>query len=373
MQFDVCVLGGGVAGAAAALAATERGARTCVVAGPPGATALFAGAWRGSCPDGLQRALAAVGYELRPCDSPLPHSHGDLVVCSAAPPTHLAARLAGNSIIVGIAGLPGFAADILAKQWAARASTDLSAHTLTVDGTPAAGWAPVSLAAHIERSPEILIDPLRSLVQTHAASGIVLPAVLGVHFDDALRTMIANAIHAEVGEALAVPPSLPGWRLHQALRRALGAAGVSVLEGKGIATLKRDARIREIELFNGDVIAAHAFVLATGKYAAGGIEVDGAFREPAFGCPVWVEHLDERFETVDSLILTDPVRTEDQPILRAGVHTNAEHRPVNAMQDVVYTNVAVAGSVRAGWTSATHGVGDAASDGWSAGLSSVSS
>jgi glycerol-3-phosphate dehydrogenase subunit B len=368
MHFDVVVLGGGVAGTAAAIAARQLGAQTCVLAGAPGASALFAGAWRGGCPDGLRRALADVGYELSACTRPLPHAHGHLIDCDAAPPSHEAAHLINDAVVIGIAGLPGFDASMLALQWSARADVQLRSDTLTLDHTPAAGWAPLSLAGQIERALETMVDPLRRALRKHAATRVVLPAVLGVGYDNAIRSRLGDELDVVISEALAVPPSLPGWRLHSALRMALRRSDVTVLEGKGLASARHDGRVQEIELLNGDVVTGHTFVLATGKYAAGGIEVDARFREPALGCPVWVEHLGERFESVDSLMLTDPDRAEDQPLLRAGVHTDAEHRPVNASNDVVYSNVLVAGSVRADWSLMTHGIGAAAHDGWAAGV-----
>jgi hypothetical protein len=53
------------------------------------------------------------------------------------------------------------------------------------------------------------------------------------------------------------------------------------------------------------------------------------------------------------------------------VHTDGDHRPVNAGDEVVYSNVFVAGSIRAGWSVATHTIGDAAADGWAAGVRAV--
>jgi anaerobic glycerol-3-phosphate dehydrogenase len=197
-----------------------------------------------------------------------------------------------------------------------------------------------------------------------------MPAVLGVLAP--AHELVGDAVGSVIGEALGVPPSLPGWRVHHALRRAVTRAGVTIFEARGRASERVNGRIDMIQLSNGDVIQARTCILATGKYAAGGIEANATLREPAFECPVWIDHLGERFTMADSLMLTDPVRTEDQPLLRAGVHVNAEQRPVAATGDVVYSNVLAAGSVRADWSMTTHGIGDAAVDGWAAGIRAVS-
>lgn len=370
IRFDVAVLGGGVAGSAAAISAASRGAHVCLISGPPGTTAMFSGGWRGTCPAGLLRELALSGYELHACSQPLPHPTGALISCNYAQASHEAAQLVDGALVIGIAGLPGFDAPALAHLWSARSGLPLRGQTVTLEHTQSGGWAPASLAALIERTPEILIQPVVAALRQHAAVRVIMPAVLGVLAPAHQR--VSDAVGLPIGEALGVPPSLPGWRLHHALRRVVTRAGVTVLEGRGIACEPANGRIDMVQLSNGDVIHARTYILATGKYAAGGIVANGTLREPAFDCPVWIDHLGERFVVADSLLLTDPERTEDQPLLRAGVHVDAEHRPVAATGDVVYSNVLVAGSVRADWSIATHGIGDAAADGWAAGMRAVS-
>lgn len=369
IQFDVAVLGGGVAGSAAAISAATQGAHVCLISGPPGATAMFSGAWRGPCPDVLRDELALSAYPLQACSQSLPHPCGALIPCDFAATSHTVAQLVDDALVIGIAGLPGFDAALLAHRWSSRTGVQLRAQTVTLERTPAAGWAPASLAAFIERSPEVLIQPLVAALRQHAATGAILPAVLGVLASSHRR--LSDAVGNPIGEALGVPPSLPGWRIHHALRAAVTRAGVTILEGRAVSQ-PNHGRINTIQLANGDVIQARTYILATGKYAAGGIEANGTFREPAFGCPVWIDHLGERFAVPDALILTDPVRTEDQPLLRAGVHVDAEQRPVTATGDVVYSNVRVAGSIRADCSITTHGIGDAAADGWAAGMRAVS-
>lgn len=365
----MAVLGSGVAGSAAAISAAGRGANVCLISGQPGTTAMFSGAWRGACPDALRNELALSGYELKVCSRPLPHPTGALITGDYAQTSHEAARLVDGALVIGIAGLPGFDASLLAQRWSARNGLDLHAQTVTLDHTPPAGWAPASLAALIERSPEILIRPLVTALRQHTATRAIVPAVLGVLAHAHER--VSDAVGGLIGEALGVPPSLPGWRLYQALQRSVERAGVTFFEGRGVASEPANARINTIQLSNGDVINARSYILATGKYAAGGIEATGTLREPAFGCPVWIDHLGERFVVADALILTDPMRTEDQPLLRAGVHVDAEQRPVAATGEVVYSNVQVAGSIRADWSITTHGIGDAAADGWAAGIRAV--
>src|SRR5690606_4569940 len=99
------------------------------------------------------------------------------------------------------------------------------------------------------------------------------------------------------------------------------------------------------------VAAAHAadrFLLATGRYVGGGIVADPVFAEPVFGAAVRIEHLGERFEEVDPVVLSDPVRTEPQPLLRAGVHVDGAHRLMHDGANGALANVLAAGAVRTG-------------------------
>lgn len=363
-EFDVVILGAGIAGTAAALAAANAGARVCVISGPPGATGVFSGAWRGPCPPALRDAMKKAGYDLDTCRPALPHPNGAVVSCDLAVASHREAELKGGALICGIAGLAGFDADVLARIWAAKSGASLDSATLQLDETPAAGWAPASLAAFIERNPDVIARAGKNVDR------IILPAVLGLSFDGVLHARLQDETGLRIGEALGVPPSLPGWRLHNVLQNVLLAARVTVLSGRAGAILPLSERIHQVGVGE-ETISARRFVLATGKFAAGGIEADGEFREPALDCPVWVQHLGDAFDAPDPLLLTDPVRTEDQPLLRAGVHADDEQRPVNRMHDVVYSNVFVAGSIRADWTAESHGAGHAAEDGWHAGLRAV--
>jgi len=121
------------------------------------------------------------------------------------------------------------------------------------------------------------------------------------------------------------------------------------------------------------VLQARAFVLATGKYIAGGIEADDQFIESALGCDVDIYRFGRSFDDpAESISLTDPVRTEAQPMLGAGVHVDVRARPASPAGDVRLTNVFVAGSVRAGIETAALGLGAAAHEGWNAGVRATS-
>jgi glycerol-3-phosphate dehydrogenase subunit B len=374
---DVLVLGGGVAGAAAALSAAAAGARAVLVRSGPGATAVSAGGWVGRPPDALREILAAAGLPLQECTAPLPHPDGRLLRYEAAPPAQARAALqpdVAQVLVCGIAGLPTFRAAALAALWTEAGGlrdNALASALLQVPGTPAAGWSPVALAAHIEREPGRLASVLAEAVRQRGATRVIVPAVLGVEDHARVLEAVTAAAGVQVGEALGAAPSLPGWRVDRALLRALQQAGIEVVTGLVTEHVARDGMVQLVTVANqatAITIRATAVVLATGKFLGGGISSHGRFIDTALRTELTVERGGHGYtDPADSLALTDAVSTGPQPLLTAGVRANGESQPINPSGDVIFRNVIVAGSVRAGTETASFGLGNAARDGWEAG------
>ena len=363
VTFDVAVIGGGITGLSAALAAQHRGASVCLLRGAPGATALTSGAWSGPLRTELREALSESGFSLTPAPRPLPHQRGDLIQCDFAASSHVTGSASGSTVVCGVAGLAGFNAPSLARLW--ERDNQLSSAVLHLDETPAGGWASASLAAFFERSPGVLVRELQKL----NAPNFILPPVLGMESGQRVIQQLADA-GLTVTEALATTPSIPGWRLLNAIDRVLAAKSVTTFSGRATLEASNGARVESVRHGN-DVISARSFVLASGKFMAGGITAADAFTESVFALPVWLEHLGDVFSAPDPLPLTDPVRTEPQPLLFAGLHTDELSRPVNRSLDVVYNNVFAAGTIRAGWNVADSGLGHCADDGWNAGMNAT--
>jgi glycerol-3-phosphate dehydrogenase subunit B len=374
---DVLVIGGGIAGAAAAVAAAQQGARVLCVRAGPGASALCLGGWRGSAPAAFTTALARAGLALEQLRCTLPRPDGAVLDADAAPRSHMRAALSSRderTLVCSIEGLPGFHAPALAALWADAAGLpagSFASAALSLTGTPAAGWSPVALAALLEREPLRVAEPLAAVAQAHGAARAIVPAILGLEAHVAVHARIEAEARVPVGEALGAAPSLPGWRLDVALRAALAQAGVEVIGARVTGRQARTHRIESVSL-NGDggarTIHAASVVLATGKFIGGGVAADPHFVENALGCDVALQRFDRRFDDASwSLLLTADARADSQPLLEIGVRTDAEARPLSDTGDVLYSNVFVAGSVRAGASAALLGLGHAATDGWNAG------
>lgn len=364
-RADLIIIGGGVAGAAAALRARAAGLRTVVVRRSPGASALGGGGWRGPLPAVVADALLRQQLVHMDTGHPLPHVDGELQRVDFAPASHAAAVVETGACVVGIAGLPAYRAQALARLWGAAAEAEVESNSVVLPGTPASGWAVLALARAIERDVAPLIEALRTVVARSGCTRLLLPPVLGVEH----ATRVRNALEAETGvpvaEALAAAPSLPGWRLQRALERALQAAGIDVIDADVVDVERAPGSVRALDaLPRGatETLTMHAdrFLLATGRYVGGGIAADPRFAETVFGASVWIEHLNERFDDVDPLVLSDPVRTEAQPLLTAGVRVDAVQRVSNGGTHPLFQNVWAAGAVRAGVADA---LGAAAADG----------
>ncbi len=389
MATDLVVLGGGVAGTAAALAARAAGARVTVVHAGPGASALAAGGWRGEPPAAFVAALAATGHplvrvpgeaqaDLSRADGTraggggaLPHVAGILDPADFAPPWHAGALPLAECVVCGVRGLPAMRAAFLARAWRA---PPLVAVQLELPDTLAAGWSPVALAAAVERAPARLGEAVGRRARELGVTRVLLPTILGLEDPQATWRTAAAAAGVELAEALGGLPSLPGWRLERALRRALAAAGVERIEARAVGALPDGAgsgRVAGVKLADGRALPAGAVVLATGKFVAGGIAAAPGLREPALGLPVWLDRLGERFREAAPLLTTELARTGVQPLLAAGIRADARGRPTGERGELVLENVRVAGAVRSGVDTAALGLGAAAADGWRMALSAL--
>lgn len=371
-SFDVLVIGGGAAGVAAALASAGRGARVGLVRTGPGVSAMAAGGWNGPLPEPLASALAAAGLPHRAGPVRVPHPVGDVRVFDHAPAAHADATPEEGALVCGIDGLAGHSPPALATLWADAAGVALEAAVARAGDTPRAGWSPVALAHALDREPGPLAESVAAAAARAGARRVILPAVLGIARPEEVRAALRDAAGVPVGEALGVPPSVPGWRLDRALLAILDRAGVTTLSGQVTGRTTENGRIRSVMVpgAGGDAseVEAGAFVLAAGKFTGGGIvaDTDGA-REPALGCPVRLEYPGGDGRDVDPIALTHADRTLPQPLLRAGVARDERARPVDGTGRVAYHNVYVAGSIVAGVETAGLGLGHAAADGWRAG------
>ena len=195
-----------------------------------------------------------------------------------------------------------------------------------------AGWRSSALAAIARAVPA-------------GAWRVGLPAVLGIRDHRVALADARKLLGDGVFEIPSLPPSVPGLRLFEALRAAIGGSGGRIQVGFDVVDVERTgARVTAIrtEAASRDLrLAADAFVLATGGIGGGGFRADagGVIHERVFGLAVEAPARDAWFS--DDPMLPHPIEV-------AGIRTDADLRPIGASGAAELANVLVIGSALSG-------------------------
>lgn len=409
---DVLVVGGGLAGAVAALAARAAGAAVVLVRRGPGATAYSGGAI-GVAPDldslpsdplsarrsplesarrlaarrpghpyallgvaALEEALAFAAAELSAVLEPpdgrprfLAHVSGGISECALCQRTQAAGdlrRVRGLVAVVGLSGHLGFDARLVAsgvaRRLAAGGPQALAVEAAWPTGPALAALDPAGLARALEvpGAAEALGSALREALPRKVAVAL-LPPVLGLDPAARVPERVAAAAGLPVAEAVSDPPSVPGLRLDAALLARLDSAGVEVLHGEALPGGRPGQRKAVVLPGGGTVeVTAPAWILASGRFLAGGVVRCGALVEPLLGLPVQASesgaagvHLAGR----PAATLTVRERRAPQPLLAAGLKVDASCRPLGEDGLPVHYRLFAAGAVIGGHEHAADGTG----------------
>lgn len=176
------------------------------------------------------------------------------------------------------------------------------------------------------------------------------PPILGLKNNP----MIVNALEESTGnsifELLPHLPSIPGYRLQMSLDRLLNKKGVNVLIGDVNMAAIKDKRIESVsvktknEMLN---IQARSFILATGRWAGGKAIKKNGIYEPIFDLPIYekerVAEIKDVANYLDSYVL------ESHPLLSVGIRVNSRLQPLNGDDDIAYKNLFAAGAILGGY------------------------
>lgn len=406
IQADLLVVGGGMAGVIAALAARGRGRRVVLVRRAPGATALSSGAvsvapdlgalrdaplssrrptleaarrlaaarrdhpYAVAGVDRLGEALAFAAAELQHVLAPaedrrcfLATPYGSAVGVGLCQRANLAGdllRVRGTLAVAGFRGHAAFDAPLVAdglSRYRARGGPEVTALAvdLPIGVGPLARPHELARALDAAGGAEALGDALRAALPA-GVGAVLLPPVLGL--DPAARApeRVAARAGVAVAETLSDVPSVPGLRLQRALEERLAAAGVEVLQGDVAVPPEPGSPVA----VDGATVSAPVWILATGRFVGGGIARRGVLAEPALRLAVQAAegreagvHLAVR--PAASLTVRD--RRDPQPLLSAGLRVDAALRPVDERGRVVHARLYAAGAVVGGHEQATDGTG----------------
>ncbi len=390
---DVLVIGAGPAGLFSACLATQRGAKTRVIAAGINTTHVMPGwlaaldapgdlaaevaklaARRPDHPYALtgSAALADGIKSLRELCEPygllyagslrgnllLPTAMGAAIPAAYAPLSFTAGDLAsaGPMLIAGPKGwrdfYPALCAANLGRQGHAAEpfAFDLpEIHAVKFDNI-STGLARLFDQADVRERVAAQIRP-----RLNGATRVGMPAVLGLNDYPHSWQHLQELIGVPVFEIPTLPPSVPGMRLYNVFKATLARAGAQVLLNMPVARMIVEGeRVKAAAVSNvvrETVYRGQNVILATGGLYGGGIVSDhhGALRETVFGLPVRGapetsgEWFAERF------------LPSDHPIHYAGIAADPLLRPVDENGRVLYENVRVAGRALAGYNGPCEG------------------
>ena len=419
MMDDILVIGGGPAGLFSAWLAHRRGAKVRLLATGIGTTHVMPG-WIGVLDtDGdLSSALVDwIDLHQRRCDSGIaaPHPYGlaglDALRAGIAALQELC-EPAGLRLVGGLERnlrLPTALGAIIPVALAPEsfAAGDLNRPGPMLIAGPA-GWRdfyPALCAANLRRQgveaeactfdlPEIAAvkfdnlstglarlfdrDSIRERVAAQIKARlngataqescrIGMPAVLGLDNYPGAWRHLQDLIGVPVFEIPTLPPSVPGMRLYNIFKNALGHAGVQLLLNMPVGRGMLEPSGSEIEGTRSGVVTgvavpvagsavreriyrAQDFILATGGLYGGGLTSNhrGELREAVFGLPLtgtrpMPEWFGDRFL---------PAR---HAIHDAGILANQQMQPTTLDGQVVYRNLRVAGRLLGGYNGPSEG------------------
>jgi glycerol-3-phosphate dehydrogenase subunit B len=375
LTASVVVIGGGLSGACAALAARESGADVLLVSRAPGATAVSSGAIDfaaapgdvsiGEAAQALARRrghpYALLGDGLRPAiDEAIAllrrhlgalgidgaRSSADRNLWLATPlgqakPAALAqATIAAGDLralaarrarvgIVAIAGAQAVEAALVARglsRWIDAVPVHLDSHRTREDALRTVAELAQDLDRPAQRAR--IGESLGRAAASTGATHLLVPT-LGYLAPLEARAELEKQSGATILEALGAPPSVPGMRLYRALQRALEAAGVRRVDG--IAERSADGGLQVVRGVECEPVRAGAVVLASGRFVGGGIASaaqGGALRETVLGLPAWAG--DRRsIVALPTEELFAAHAGGNHPGLAAGLRADSELRPLD--------------------------------------------
>lgn len=412
-EFDVAVVGAGVAGMAAALFAGERGLRTVQVGN--GGGILFASGpldlmgvhpvaeartWSDPYaaieavvrdvpghpygrvpPDDIRRAMAAFVGALEAVGLPYgaPGSGNSSLVTALGTvkttycvPRSMAAgvdalRARRRGLLVGFRGMREFSAQgvaaTLGSRWPGLRAVRVA---FPPDDAPAE-----AVSAHIARALDLEAGraALAELVRPHLGDAEVVgfPSVLGLGRATKVLADLEARLGVPVFEIPTMPTSVPGLRLKDALETALAIRGVvrhvqatvPRIETPSDGPLALHVRGSGTER----VVRARAVVLATGRFFGRGLVADRhRVREPI------LDLLVSQPESRADWHATELLAPAGHALDRAGVETDAQLRPLDQSGRVAHPRIFAAGTLLAhqDWAREKCGSGLAIATAWAA-------
>ncbi len=230
----------------------------------------------------------------------------------------------------------------------AEASPKIDSIEIDIPGEKgAAGVTPFEAASLFDKT-EVCEEFLQSL-RRHTEPGVThvgLPPILGLSKHREAFETIDGGLDARIFELISPTCSTPGHRLQAALDKALGDAGVR-LATADVAGVECDGRLIKNLVLEGmktkRTATAAGYIVATGKFSAGGLRSDDFPEEPLLGLPLYADgkRADDKFLQY----LLDWNAEARQMFLSCGIHIDESLHPLDPYGEPAYENLHAAGSI----------------------------
>ena len=392
-EFDLIVVGAGLAGMAVTAFAVERGLKTLQIGATPGEMHFASGLldllgihplqqrnrldnpWAGISAliqDSPKHPYARVGLEniryswevfvkildragLRYCG--WPEQNALLATCAGTSkitykvpasmwPGVIGLKEKRPALIVDFEGMKDFSAvqmvKTLSPHW-----TGLRAQRLEFPyPLKVLDWQNIFMAEALG-SPQVRSDLAATIkLLLEDAKLVGMPAILGVRKSGEIAADLEKQIGATVFEIPTMPPSVPGLRLKESMERELSRKGAALLRGSRALAINSSGR-KCVSIVIGDrqsqeTLKAKGVVIATGRFLGGGLAASrSGIRETIVNLPV---HQPQTRRDWHRPHFFDP---RGHPANRAGLEVDDLLRPLGSNGRCYHDNLFAAGSLLA--------------------------
>lgn len=394
MNPDIIIIGGGMAGAAAAIAAKNKGADVTLIRKGYGSTALSSGAFDildtnrdihslnkrhpyrivgqkgfSALKEKLNNFIKDIKNEELYIDGSINKDATLISVAGIFKNTNLCqhsiceGRFSGlkdaRILFFGIKGFAGFNPKqccSLFKEANEKNNLLIKNIDYTFIDFPGNGVetfpSPFILAMRLDDKAvmEKFISTINKEARKNGYTHLGFPPILGLRKANAAVMALEDSTGRKVFELLPHLPSVPGFRLQMTLNGLLNKKGINVIEGEVVKAKIKNSIIESISVKkrNGLLeLKAKNFILTTGRWAGGKAIKKNGIYEPIFDLPIYekerVAEIKDVADYLDSYVL------ESHPLLSVGIRVNNRLQPLNSDDDIVYKNLFAAGAILGGY------------------------
>ena len=196
--------------------------------------------------------------------------------------------------------------------------------------------------------PKMFLEPFRqkSFMTEFSPDVVFFPPVLGASVEENQRWLkiLSHHFKVPVCETSAVRSGLHGYRLLNWLDKQVKSRGIQIVRGVISDVKTSKGHIEELVTSSGDIFRAPQVILATGRFAGGGLNRVYPYNEAIFDLPVYVEGkpLISRSAS-DHLFEAD--YTAKQKIFGCGIGVDESLRGLDRFGEVAYDNLRIVGTL----------------------------